>query len=93
VQHQIEIHKELERAFSVWARVKLAGGGAPTMEQPIGQAARGMEVYNGLENDEDYAWSQKDIMVDVIGAGELFHYCCALSHRIIESNESFFIIE
>jgi hypothetical protein len=51
-QHQNEINKELERAFLARARVKLAGEGSP-VEQPIGQAARGMEVYNELDDDED----------------------------------------
>jgi hypothetical protein len=52
VHHQTDINKELERAFLARARVKLAGGGSP-MERPIGQAARGVEVYNELDADED----------------------------------------
>ena len=51
-QRQTEINKELERSFLARARVKLAGGGTPT-ERPIGQAARGVEVYNELDDDED----------------------------------------
>jgi hypothetical protein len=51
-QRQIEINMELEKSFLAWARVQLAGGGAP-LERPIGQAARGMEVYNELDNEED----------------------------------------
>ena len=46
------LNKELERSFLARARVKLAGGGTP-MERPIGQAARGVEVYNELDDDED----------------------------------------
>ena len=51
-QRQTEINIELEKAFLARARVQLAGGGAP-MERPIGQAARGVEVYNELDDDED----------------------------------------
>jgi hypothetical protein len=51
-QRQNEVNKELERAFLARARVKLAGGGT-SMVRPIGQAARGVEVYNELDDDED----------------------------------------
>jgi hypothetical protein len=38
-------------------RVKLAGGGAP-IEWPIGQMARGVEVCNELDDDEDQRVSE-----------------------------------
>jgi hypothetical protein len=52
-QHQTEINIELEKAFLARARVQLAGGGPP-LERPIGQAARGVEVYNELDDEEDW---------------------------------------
>jgi hypothetical protein len=51
-QRQTEINIELEKAFLARARVQLAGGGTP-LERPIGQAARGVEVYNELDDEED----------------------------------------
>ena len=51
-QRLTEINKELEIVFLAWARVQLAGGDAP-LEHWIGQAARGVEVYNELDDDED----------------------------------------
>jgi hypothetical protein len=51
-QRQTEINIELEKVFLARARVQLAGGGAP-LERPIGQATRGVEVYNELDDEED----------------------------------------
>jgi hypothetical protein len=51
-QHQTEANKEKESDYLARARIQMAGGGAP-LERPMGPAARGMEVYNELDDDED----------------------------------------
>jgi hypothetical protein len=45
-------NKEFESAYLARARIHMAGGSAP-LERPMGPVARGMEVYNELDDDED----------------------------------------